>query len=116
MTMKAELPSRPQRGSALGGVFGSRFNSVVKLSFVLAFEDVDPRLTVSSNIQHYLPRTVDAVLDHRLRQATSCHGPTDPCPRTRDPRRARLGAHQPRERHMSAAATVRGRVELAEIA
>src|SRR5271154_2956929 len=32
MTMKAELPSRPQRGSALDGVFGSRFNSVVKLS------------------------------------------------------------------------------------
>src|SRR6202034_2403827 len=75
MTMKAELPSRPQRGSALDGVFGSRFTSVVKLSFVLAFEDVDPRLTVPSNIQHYLPRTVDAVLDHRLRQATSCHGP-----------------------------------------
>jgi hypothetical protein len=32
MTMKAELPSRPQRGSALDGVFGSRFDSVVKLS------------------------------------------------------------------------------------
>src|ERR1700691_6182650 len=32
MTMKAGLWSKPQRGSALGGVFGSRFNSVVKLS------------------------------------------------------------------------------------
>src|SRR6202453_742878 len=42
MTMKVELPSRPQRDSALDGAFGSRFNSVVKLSFVLAFEDVDP--------------------------------------------------------------------------
>ena len=32
MTMKAELPSRPQGAAALDGVFGSRFNSVVKLS------------------------------------------------------------------------------------
>jgi hypothetical protein len=30
MTMKAGLPSRPQRGSALDGVFGSTFSSVVK--------------------------------------------------------------------------------------
>jgi hypothetical protein len=32
MTTKAGLLNRPERGSALDGVFGSRFNSVVKLS------------------------------------------------------------------------------------
>src|SRR5580704_15884699 len=36
MTMKAGLPSRPQRGSALDGVSGSTFNSVVKSSAAIS--------------------------------------------------------------------------------